>query len=94
MGNLYQLHSHTNLNVGDCIFVNGPYDEFGYIVKMEKYLRDGFQLYLIRGTGRIPADWPIHDSVTFSEPSKGGAYVRETSSYGQKYCDKCKRKLD
>jgi hypothetical protein len=94
MGALYQLHSHTNLGLGECIFVNGPYDTFGYVVKAEREIRDGFQLYLIRGTGTVATDWPVHDCIAFSESNQGGAYFRHTSSYDQRFCKECRRPLD
>lgn len=80
MRNLYLLYSTPDLDVNDCVFVNGPYDDFGYIISSEEKIKDGFQLYSIRGTGRIPTNWPVHDSVTFSIPTRGGACVRVTDS--------------
>lgn len=52
-GNLYQLrHRHHKAN-GLEFYINGPYDLWGYIVKMIEgnNIEKGGYLYLVRGTG-------------------------------------------
>lgn len=50
LGELYQLRSKQELEVDQDVSINGPYDKFGYIVKIIKKEATGI-LYLIRGTG-------------------------------------------
>lgn len=89
---LYQLHCRQNLPSGTCVFVCGPYDMFGVIVKALEGLRDDLQLYLIRGTGDIASDYPVHDTVAFTDYANGSA-TKQTCSYSDLFCDKCNRRL-
>lgn len=91
MGNLYQLHAQKSLTPGSCVFVNGPYDTFGVIVKALEGLRDDLRLYLIRGTGNIAADYPAQDTVAFTD--YGNRSIKVTSSYDDLFCNKCHQKL-
>ena len=88
---LYQLHADKGLPPGACVFVNGPHDTFGYVVNGMEEIRDGFQLYLIRGTGTVSNRFPVHDTVTFTDYSN--STIKATSSYDDLFCDKCHRKL-
>lgn len=66
-GNLYQLYCSRHLSPGECVFIRGPYDTFGVIIKALEGLRDDLQLYLIRGTGDIANDFPVNDTVAFTD---------------------------
>ena len=91
-GNLYQLHCSRHLSSGACVFIRGPHDTFGIIVKALEGLRDDLQLYLIRGTGAIASDYPVHDTVAFTDYVNGSA-TKQTCSYSDLFCDKCNRRL-
>lgn len=91
-GNLYQLHCTSGLPTGACVFVLGPYDKFGVIVKATEKLRDGLRLYLIRGTGELAHDYPVHDTISFTD-YPNGASIKQTCCYSDLFCDKCHREL-
>jgi len=53
--NMYQLRLPIGLQVGDAVFIDGPYDRWGNIIDiLEDNIAqedDNQTLYLIRGTG-------------------------------------------
>jgi hypothetical protein len=89
MGNLYQLHSTPGLVAGHPVFVDGPHDRFGRIVKtVEEFapLGQPYWLYMIRGTGsKEPEELllrgrsAIDPTVIFSDPTSDGARMKAVS---------------
>jgi hypothetical protein len=59
-GNLYQLKTTRPVTVRQCVIIQGPYDTFGYVVKVDP---KGTGHHLIRGTGHVRegmhADAPV-----------------------------------
>jgi hypothetical protein len=57
-GALYQLSSRQRLTAGAYVAVNGPFDQFGVIMRCT-LREDGLFDHLIRGVQRRPHETPV-----------------------------------
>lgn len=57
-GQLYQLHSKSQLHAGAYVAVNGPWDRYGVVLKSDPQA-DGRHLNLIRGVKARTGEKPV-----------------------------------